>query len=153
MAIQFQIVGGNTIQSSTDGGFTWITEFTYTGGTLNDVQTNQVLSIAAGADDLLDGVAFLRTILTSVDYPPGGSQRSISGSGDPQLLLSWADDGTSRWSTPLPRNVGNTGQSNSYMRWYRLGFGRNRVFKTQYRNATKGLSLYGATVEITPTKS
>ena len=48
---------------------------------------------------------------------------------DPQVWLSWSDDGGRTWSNQHARSLGALGEYTNRAVWYRLGKSRNRYFK------------------------
>lgn len=55
---------------------------------------------------------------------------TTSGAGqDPQVMLSWSDDGGHTWSAERTAPIGRKGQYKTRTRWTRLGTARNRVYK------------------------
>jgi hypothetical protein len=56
----------------------------------------------------------------------------VDGSGkarDPQLMLSWSDDGGHNWSSEYVLNCGQSGQFDARVRALRLGRARDRVYQ------------------------
>lgn len=51
---------------------------------------------------------------------------------DPQVWLSWSDDGGHTWSNEYSRGIGQTGNYRKRVRWTRLGRSRDRVYKIAY---------------------
>jgi hypothetical protein len=65
---------------------------------------------------------------------------------NPQVMLSWSDDGGYNYSDEISMPVGQTGQYGGPVEWWRLSYGRNRVFRVRY--ASGALSLFGAAIEF-----
>ena len=51
---------------------------------------------------------------------------------DPQVELSWSDDGGATYGNPVARSTGATGDYMASVRWYRLGQGRDRVWRVDF---------------------
>lgn len=51
---------------------------------------------------------------------------------DTQVELSYSHDSGSRWSNPLLRSIGKTGEHFARLVWSRLGFSRDRVWRVRY---------------------
>jgi hypothetical protein len=64
-----------------------------------------------------------------------------------QVAISWSDDGGQTYSAPRYVNIGSTGQYSQVVRAWRLGHGRNRVFRVVYTGC-QNLSLFGAQLEL-----
>ena len=69
----------------------------------------------------------------------GGTAVSISDAGtgnmfvsiclDPQVILSWSDDGGFTWSNDYPASMGKLGNYKTRAYWNRLGYAKDRVFR------------------------
>ena len=51
------------------------------------------------------------------------------GGQDPQIMMSYSDDGGRTWSGELWRSVGKIGEYSTRVRWMALGRSRKRVYK------------------------
>lgn len=61
-----------------------------------------------------------------------------SGQGEnPQVMLSWSDDGGYSWSNELFATVGAIGERHTRVQWRRLGKSRDRVFKVAISDPIK----------------
>lgn len=66
----------------------------------------------------------------------------------PQLQMRYSDDGGYTWSNPRYVSIGGVGAYNQLARFYRLGQGRNRVFKITYKENTP-FAIFGASLDAT----
>jgi hypothetical protein len=68
---------------------------------------------------------------------------------DPQVQLSWSDDGGRQWSYPLWRSAGKIGERTRLVRWRRLGQCRSgqRTFRCVVTDPVP-VSILGARVEV-----
>lgn len=66
---------------------------------------------------------------------------------NPQAMLQWSDDGGHTWSNEHWTSMGKIGQTTYRMLWRRLGFSRNRVFKTVITDPVK-VVLIGAQIDL-----
>jgi hypothetical protein len=48
---------------------------------------------------------------------------------DPQVILSWSDDGGFTWSSDYPASMGKLGNYRARAYWNRLGYAKDRVFR------------------------
>lgn len=68
---------------------------------------------------------------------------------NPQIKISYSDDGGYNWSNPRYISIGKLGAySQVPVRARSLGQGRNRVFKVEYTEPTP-FSLFGAELDLT----
>lgn len=65
---------------------------------------------------------------------------------DPQVSLSWSDDGGKTFSFPIDQSLGKGGEYLTQASWNRLGMARSRVFQLLWANNCK-TCLSGAYVE------
>lgn len=56
---------------------------------------------------------------------------------DPQIVLQWSDDGGHTWSNEHWKSLGAVGEYKTRVRWNRLGYSRNRIFRTIVSDAVK----------------
>jgi len=57
---------------------------------------------------------------------------------DPQVRLSWSDDGSKTFNNELSRGIGKVGQYLRRAKWYRLGrIPKHRVFKFEFSEKVK----------------
>jgi hypothetical protein len=67
---------------------------------------------------------------------------------DPQVLLSWSDDGGKAFSYPLARSLGKIGAGRHLVRWRRLGRAKSqRAFRVVVTDPVP-VSLLGARLEV-----
>ena len=71
---------------------------------------------------------------------------AIPGS-EPQVLLSYSDDGGHTWSYPRTRSLGKIGQGAQQVTWHQLGQSRQRAFRIIITDPVR-VALLGATVEV-----
>ena len=99
-------------------------------------------SLIPGIGYLADGTYFADgTIYAGADEIP----YSVS---DPQIILSWSDDGGHTWSNDNTTSFGMTQQYKKRVIWRRLGVTRDRVFRLAISDAVKR-TIIGAYAEIT----
>lgn len=65
---------------------------------------------------------------------------------EPQVMLSWSNDGGYTWSSEVWKSAGKIGEYNKRVIWNRLGRSRDRVFKFAGTSKTK-VFLIGAYLE------
>lgn len=68
---------------------------------------------------------------------------------DPQVWLSWSDDGGHTWSATLTRSLGKIGKYKQRVEWRRLGSGYDRVWRFSTTAKAK-IAMQGAWVDATP---
>jgi len=68
---------------------------------------------------------------------------------DPQVFLSWSDDGGNTWSDEVWRTLGAVGGYRTEVEWRRLGRGRERVFRVQVADPVRA-ALMAINVEAEP---
>jgi hypothetical protein len=66
---------------------------------------------------------------------------------DPQIWLSWSDDGGRTWSNQYARSLGRIGQFRNRCIWRRLGASRNRYFKL-WTSAPVPIALMAFNIEM-----
>ncbi|NIP55847.1 MAG: hypothetical protein GWN61_09595 [candidate division Zixibacteria bacterium] len=73
-----------------------------------------------------------------------------TGQGDdPQVMLSWSDDGGHTWSSEHWRSAGKIGEYKQRLVWNRLGRSRDRRFKIAMTDPVKWVVLAAyADIEI-----
>jgi hypothetical protein len=94
----------------------------------------------------LDGLALPGTHeQAGFDPPDGGAQPP---GADPQVMLSWSDDGGHSWSHPLWRSAGRIGERTRLVRWRRLGRAKSqRAFKVVVTDPVF-TAILGARLEV-----
>lgn len=123
-------------------------------------------------DSALDGddvMSFVRTFLhmmggnfervvykaASVRIQPGTSDKPVASTdtdNEPEINLSWSDDGGRSFGFPVPQTMGRNGEYLTDPQWNKLGMGRDRIFKVQW-NGPVITALNGAYVEAQPLRS
>lgn len=68
---------------------------------------------------------------------------------DPQIWLSWSDDGGRSWSATLQAPLGKIGEYKNRVQWHRLGSGRDRVWRVA-STADASFVFQGAFLEAQP---
>lgn len=68
---------------------------------------------------------------------------------DPQVWLSWSDDGGHAWSATVTMSMGKLGEYARRMNRSRLGMGRDRIFEVSTTAKTK-VVLQGAFIDAVP---
>lgn len=64
------------------------------------------------------------------------------------MMLSWSDDKGRTFSNSMPQSVGLMGKFNKVVKWQRLGWSRNRVFRLEWTTDAM-VAVQGAYVEVT----
>lgn len=91
----------------------------------------------------------------SVRMQPGTSTLAVgdpSNDNEPEVLLSWSDDGGVNFGFPVPQSLGRQGETLVDTQWNRLGWGRDRIFKIEW-NGPVITALNGAYVEVQDLRS
>lgn len=65
-----------------------------------------------------------------LDMEVGKGLTSGQGS-NPKIMMQYSDDGGFTWSSEIWRDIGPLGNYRTRVNWYRLGSGRDRVFKVR----------------------
>lgn len=92
--------------------------------------------------------ASLRMAVGTSDKPVG----SDDDDNEPEINLSWSDDGGKTFGFPVPQSLGRNGEYLTDPQWNKLGMGRDRIFKAQW-NGPVITELNGAYVEAKPCRS
>lgn len=74
----------------------------------------------------------------------GGSSTDTSDSDgvtNPMTTLSWSNDEGHKWSSEYPAAMGKTGQYKIRLKWRRVGYSRNKVFKLQMSDKVKKILI------------
>lgn len=105
----------------------------------------QIIRVATGTSFHAEGkkVAFTRL---NADFAAGVGLVSGQGS-DPQVWLSWSDDGGHTFSNEAARPLGAAGQYRTRVEWRRLGMARDRVFRIQWSDPVY-TALIAANVDV-----
>jgi hypothetical protein len=67
---------------------------------------------------------------------------------DPQVMLSWSDDGGKSYSYPLWRSLGKIGEGRHLVRWRRLGRAKSQRCWRVVVTDPVSVSILGARVEV-----
>jgi hypothetical protein len=81
-----------------------------------------------------------------LDIETGVGDQATSVGIDPQVELSWSNDGGHTWGTEYPSSMGKKGNYKINPTWRRLGQSRNKVFRMAISAPVKRI-LLGAYVE------
>jgi len=65
---------------------------------------------------------------------------------DPQMALSWSNDGGHTWSSEYSKSMGKAGEYKKRAIWTRLGVSRDKVFRVMVSDPVKRI-LLGAYIE------
>lgn len=76
----------------------------------------------------------------------GNGGLDVPGEADPEVWLSWSDDGGNTWSSTLVQKLGQLGEFWQRVQWNRLGSGRDRIFRVA-TSANAKIALQGAFLE------
>jgi hypothetical protein len=113
----------------------------------NNSPIKRVRSFPAQMDEQSNNRVFYREFV--VDIQTGSD---LNPSDEPQLTLRWSDNRGANWSQPIMQSLGKTGQYNTNMQFYRLGYGRGRIFEISTSSSAQ-IVLAGAFVDIIVSKS
>ncbi|WP_439684863.1 BNR repeat neuraminidase [Cupriavidus oxalaticus] len=89
---------------------------------------------------------FFRQFVLDCQVGIGNAGTDLDGETDPELWLSWSDDGGNTWSSTLTQKLGKIGEFWQRVQWNRLGMGRDRIFRIG--TTAKGrIAMQGAFLE------
>lgn len=71
----------------------------------------------------------------------------LGGTSDPQVGLTWSDDGGNNWATVQYRDLGELAAYKARQRWLRLGMARNRIYELTMYEPVKFV-LIGSSANI-----
>jgi len=89
---------------------------------------------------------FFRQFVLDCQVGVGNSGLSVSGESDPEIWMSWSDDGGNTWSSTLTQKLGKIGEYWQRVQWNRLGMGRDRIFRIG-TTANAKIAMQGAFLE------
>lgn len=92
--------------------------------------------------------ASLRMIVGTSTKPVGSTDLD----NEPEINLSWSDDGGKTFGFPVAQSLGRQGQFLTDPQWNKLGMARDRIFKAQW-NGDVLTALNGAYVEAMPART
>jgi len=115
---------GAVIAGDTDNGNLYVVD-----PTANDEDGNQIIRVATGTEIVSSGKRIRNTRLT-LDITTGVGLTSGQGS-DPQIWLSWSNDGGRTFGNERWRSLGALGEYTARVRFSRLGESRQRVYRLQ----------------------
>ncbi len=101
----------------------------------NDTENGTLIARTRITPHISNGLVRMRYISLQIDYMAGtivGQNQTVGGvvsAVDPQVQLSYSDDGGKTWSGDQIVSLGKTGQYTQRVIFYKLGVSRNRVFK------------------------
>lgn len=94
------------------------------------------------SENLNDGVNWVHFDRIELDLDVGVGIATGQGS-DPQITLSYSDDGGKTWSPEYQRSVGKIGETRQRVIYTRHGRSRSRVYRVRYSEPTP-FAFYGA---------
>ena len=115
--------------------------------TIYDEAGDEIIRVAAGAPFTNEGRRLFFP-LVEADMQTGVGLVSGQGS-DPQIWLTFSDDGGRTWSNQKQAGLGQIGAYQVRARWQRMGQGRNRVFRLEWSDAV-GTALIAANITYAP---
>lgn len=80
---------------------------------------------------------FIRHNSFKLDLEVGVGTSGINQGNDPQVMLTYSDDGGHSWSNERWADVGKTGKTKTKVQWQRLGMSRDRVYKVKITDPVK----------------
>jgi len=89
---------------------------------------------------------FFRQFILDCQVGVGNAGTSSTGETDPEIWLSWSDDGGNTFSSTLTQKLGQIGQYWQRVQWTRLGMGRDRIFRIG-TTANAAIAFQGAFLE------
>lgn len=89
---------------------------------------------------------FFRQFVLDCQVAVGNAGLGVPGETDPEVWLSWSDDGGNTWSSTLVQKLGKIGEFWQRVQWNRLGSGRDRVFRIS-TTANAKIAMQGAFLE------
>lgn len=106
-----------------------------------------VIRVAAGAPFINDGNRMYFSEIEAVMQTGVGL---VVGQGsDPQVWMTFSDDGGQTWSYQKQAALGKIGAFRVRVRWQRIGQGRERVFRLQWSDPV-GTALIAANIDYQP---
>jgi hypothetical protein len=112
--------------------------------TLSTEAGDQIIRVATGTASHAEArpVWFTRFELETTT----GNGLAVGQGSDPQIFLSWSDDGGRTWSNESWRGLGAQGRYTTRCEWRRLGRARDRVFRLQMADPVR-TSLIAVNIE------
>lgn len=89
---------------------------------------------------------FFRQFVLDCQVAVGNAGLPVTGEVDPEIWLSWSDDGGNTWPSTLVQKLGKVGEYWQRVQWNRLGMGRDRVFRVS-TTANAKIAFQGAFLE------
>jgi hypothetical protein len=83
----------------------------------------------------------------NLEFEPGVGLVGTGSGSDPQVGLTWSDDGGNNWATIQYRDLGELEDYTARQRWLRLGMSRNRIYELTMYEPVKFV-LAGASAEL-----
>ena len=100
--------------------------------------TGSSVNVASIEAVVESGVGLSNDITVNTGSTPSGDVISGTGGKDPQIVLSWSDDGGRSFDGFIPRSMGKIGEYRERPAWSRLGvFDRQRVLKFSVSSPNK----------------
>jgi hypothetical protein len=124
----------------------------YDAGTVWEMSTSVY---AEGTEDLVKTIQFpplyaegRRAFMPSLEIDMEVGVGLTTGQGsDPQISLSWSDDGGNTWSNEHTETIGALGEYRTRVTWNRLGSFRQRTLRLTVSDPVRCV-IYGAIAEI-----
>lgn len=89
---------------------------------------------------------FFRKFVLDCQVAVGNGGTSKPGEPDPEVWLSWSDNGGNTWSSTLVHRLGKIGEFWQRVQWNQLGSGRDRIFRIS-TTANAKIAIQGAFLE------
>jgi hypothetical protein len=99
------------------------------------------------APHITKGLTLLRHNSFLLDMETGVGDGSLGQGGDPQVMLSYSDDGGHTWSPERTASAGAMGERKKRVKVRRLGMSRDRVYQVKITDPVK-VVLIGAELEV-----
>lgn len=89
---------------------------------------------------------FFRQFVLDCQVAVGNGGLQDPGEVDPEIWLSWSDDGGRSWTSTVVQKLGKIGEFWQRVQWNRLGMGRDRIFRVS-TTANAKIAMQGAFLE------
>ncbi|NSX16936.1 hypothetical protein HTY52_22855 [Cupriavidus taiwanensis] len=89
---------------------------------------------------------FFRQFVLDCQVAVGNGGTPVPGEPDPEVWLSWSDDGGNTWASTMVQKLGKIGEFWRRVQWNRLGMGRDRIFRVSTTTNAK-FAMQGAFIE------
>ena len=99
------------------------------------------------APHISENLNLIRHNKFQLDMETGVGINALTQGNDPQVMLSWSDDGGHSWSNEHWSDAGKIGKRLTRVIWRRLGMSRDRVYQIKITDPVK-VVLIGAQIDV-----